>query len=268
MNIREATKKELYTVRSITYKTIQTIYPHYYPKGAVDFFIQHHSDKNIATDIEAGNVFILEIGKISVGTITIKGIEICRLFVLPQYQGNGYGRVLLDFAEKYVSKNSKKIRLDASLPAKEIYLKRGYKEIESHSILTINGDYLYYDVMEKTLISSSAIFNYDGKIFVPKINSENGEVDNQTIFKYHQNESIVWAEYIGGDIIKGNLLGTVSEEGVLDFYYQHINKHGQQRIGKCYSMPRVLENGKLELHEEWQWLNGDKSRGSSVITEL
>jgi hypothetical protein len=28
-----------------------------------------------------------------------------------------------------------------------------------------------------------------------------------------------------------------------------------------------LDNGKLELHEEWQWLNGDKSTGSSVVVE-
>lgn len=59
-----------------------------------------------------------------------------------------------------------------------------------------------------------------------------------------------------------------SEQGVLDFYYQHVNKQGQLRIGKCHSIPHVLENYKLELHEEWQWLNGDKSTGSSIIIEI
>ena len=268
MSIRQAMKIDLDDVKNITYETIQTIYPHYYPKGAVDFFIKHHSHENISTDIESGKVFIMEIGKIALGTVTIKGIEICRLFVLPHYQRNGYGRALLEFSEKYISKKSKKILVDASLPAKEIYLNRGYKEIESHSILTLNEDYLCYDVMEKNSILPSMRLNYNGKIFIPKINTENGEVDNQTIFEYHQNESIVWAEYIGGDVIRGNIMGTVSEQGVLDFYYQHVNKQGQQRIGKCHSVPHVLENGKLELHEEWQWLNGDKSTGSSIIVEL
>ena len=186
MNIRQAIKTDLNAVKNITYETIQTIYPHYYPKGAVDFFIQHHSDENIAADIEAGIVFIMEIDKTTIGTVTIKGIEICRLFILPQYQKNGYGRALLDFSEKQVSKSSKRIRLDASLPAKEIYIKRGYKEIESHSILTPNGHYLCYDIMEKNSILPSMMFNYDGK---------------------------------------------------------------------------------LELHEEWQWLNGDKSTGSSILVE-
>lgn len=268
MNIRQAMKIDLDTIKNITSETIQAIYPHYYTKGAVDFFINHHSCENISADIESGKIFIAEIDKIAVGTVTIKDIEICRLFVLPDYQRHGYGRALLEFSEKSISKKSKKIRLDASLPAKEIYLNRGYKEIESHSILTLNGDYLCYDIMEKNSILPSMMLNYDGKIFIPKINTENGEVDNQTIFKYHQNESVVWAEYIGGDIIRGNIIGTVSEQGVLDFYYQHVNKQGQLRIGKCHSVPYVLENYKLELHEEWQWLNGDKSAGSSIITEI
>lgn len=50
------------------------------------------------------------------------------------------------------NKKFNKIRLDASLPAKEIYLNQGYKEIEFHSILTQNGDYLCYDTMEKSSI--------------------------------------------------------------------------------------------------------------------
>lgn len=154
MNIRQAIKMDLDTIKNITYETIQTIYPHYYPKGAVDFFIQHHNHENITADIDSGNVFIMEIDKTAVGTVTIRDIEICRLFVLPHYQRKGYGRALLEFSEKHICEKSKKIRLDASLPAKEIYLKRGYKEIESHSILALNGDYLCYDVMEKIYVQS------------------------------------------------------------------------------------------------------------------
>ncbi|WP_279283102.1 hypothetical protein [Clostridium sp. C2-6-12] len=41
MNIRQATKEDLDIVKNITHKTIQTIYSHYYPEGAVDFFVTH-----------------------------------------------------------------------------------------------------------------------------------------------------------------------------------------------------------------------------------
>ena len=109
--------------------------------------------------------------------------------------------------------------------------------------------------------------NYEGKIFIPKVRSVNGEVDNQTIFHYHQNGCVLWADYMGGQIIKGHLIGTVSDNGILDFHYHHINKNKQVKIGRCYSVPYILEDGKIELHEEWQWLNGDRSIGVSVITE-
>ena len=63
----------------------------------------------------------------------------------PRY---GIGTELLDFAEKIISFQYSKIVLDASLPAKQIYLKRGYKETEFNIILTKDNDFLCYDVME------------------------------------------------------------------------------------------------------------------------
>lgn len=72
-----------------------------------------------------------------------------RLFALPGYQGKGYGRALLDFAEEEILARESSVRIDASFPARGIYLKRGYREIEFHSIGTENGDFLCYDVMEK-----------------------------------------------------------------------------------------------------------------------
>lgn len=59
------------------------------------------------------------------------------------------GTELLDFAEKIISRQYSKIVLDVSLPAKQIYLKRGYKETEFNIISTSDNDFLCYDVMEK-----------------------------------------------------------------------------------------------------------------------
>ena len=153
MNIICAEMRSAGSVISIARKTIEEIYPKYYPKGAVDFFLAHHNKEQIEADIKAGGVFLIETEEGRVGTVTIKEGEICRLFVLPEYQGKGCGRVLLDFSETEASKRNGKICLDASLPAKEIYLKRGFRIVSSHSIKTENGDFLCYDTMEKTLKS-------------------------------------------------------------------------------------------------------------------
>lgn len=152
MNIISAKECDLKVIKKITHTTINEIYPHYYSDGAVTFFLNHHSDENIKEDISNHCVFICyDKEQTAVGTVTIRKNEILRLFVLPEYQGKGYGKALLDYAEKSIARFYDAILIDASLSAKSIYLKRGYKEIEYHTIKTENNDYLCYDVMKKQL---------------------------------------------------------------------------------------------------------------------
>ena len=148
MEIIQATTEHFRDVRRITRETITAIYPRYYPAGAVQFFLDHHSDEPIQADIASGRVYLLCADGVATGTVTISGNEILRLFVLPENQRRGYGKALLDFAENIILKNSQTVVIDASLPAKPIYKKRGYRETEYHTIRTQNGDFLCYDVME------------------------------------------------------------------------------------------------------------------------
>lgn len=129
-----------------------SVYPHYYPAGAVDFFCHHHSIENIIKDIENGCVWLLmdSSGKYA-GTVTVNNNEINRLFVLPEFQGKGFGSRLIDFSEELISCCYDSIELSASLSAKQIYLKHGYKEISYNIIDTENGDKLCYDYMVKHL---------------------------------------------------------------------------------------------------------------------
>ncbi len=147
--IRKADVKENDIITELVRETIEAVYPKYYPAGAVRFFLDHHKPEKILADITAGKVYVIEHGGVIKGTVTIDGNEIARLFVSPPEQGKGYGRQLLDFAENMIFGYSETIRLDSSLPAKDIYIKRGYIEKEYYKFLTENGDYLCYDVMEK-----------------------------------------------------------------------------------------------------------------------
>ena len=52
--IFQATLKDLDTVYNICKKTIEKMYPSFYPKGAVDFFLNYHSKEKIKEDIEKG----------------------------------------------------------------------------------------------------------------------------------------------------------------------------------------------------------------------
>ena len=149
--IRVAQEKDFDSIKKITQTTIWSVYPRYYPSGAVQFFSDHHSDDRIKVNIYEGKVFLLEIDGSAIGTVTVIDNEINRLFVLPIFQHKGYGRELMEFAEEMIGKEHNHIILDASLPAKEMYIKRGYVAAKYNKIETKNGDYLCFDVMEKKL---------------------------------------------------------------------------------------------------------------------
>lgn len=75
--------------------------------------------------------------------------EISRLFVLPEQQRKGYGEALLAYAEKLVFAEYPAVTLDASLPAKAMYLKQGYQTAEFHCLPAEKMAFLCYDVMVK-----------------------------------------------------------------------------------------------------------------------
>jgi len=110
--------------------------------------------------------------------------------------------------------------------------------------------------------------NYDRKIFKPSMNSENGETSDETTFHYKQDGSILTATYSGGKIKFGHLIGLVDDFGNIDMRYHQININNELMTGICKSRPEVLTNGKLRLHETWQWTSGDNSKGTSIIEEI
>lgn len=205
-----AETEELQIVYDVVQHTIKTIYPKYYPKEVVDFFSEHHSMNAIEKDIENGYAGVLKIDGNIVATGCFVDNHITRVYVLPEYQKKGYGTFIMENIETQISEKYDKAYLDASLPAAALYEKLGFSTIKHERYPVENGVILAYEVMEKELHKVSFKINYDGRKFSPKMNSENGEVSEQTVFLYHQ-------------------------------------------------------NGKIELSEQWEWTNGDYSKGESLL---
>ena len=267
--IYELAKKEDWEkVYRIVQQTIKTIYPRYYPKEVVDFFCEHHSREAILHDIENGDVSVLKIEGEIIGTGCSVDNHITRVYVLPEHQKKGYGTFIVKALEERIRENYDKADLDASLPAAALYEKLGFTTVKHAKHVVENDVILAYEIMEKELCNNTTDIDYNGRKFVPKMNSENGEVDEQTLFSYHQNGDLLWGQYCGGDIRKGFLVGNVLPNGELDFVYHHINRNREIKTGKCHSRPNVLENGKIELHEQWEWTSGDCSRGESLLAEV
>ena len=229
-----ATIEELQAVYDLVQHTIKTVYPKYYPAEVVVFFWELHCKEAIKRDIENGYVSVLKIDGNIIGTGCFADNHITRVYVLSEPQKMGYGTFIIKH-ERY--------------------------SVESGVILAC-------EVMEKELHKASTDICYDGRRFIQKMNSENGEVSEQTTFTYHQNGKLLWADYSGGDILRGSLIGTVSINGELDFVYHHMNQDMQVKTGKSHSVPIVLEDGRIELSEKWEWTSGDYSEGESLLVEV
>ena len=110
--------------------------------------------------------------------------------------------------------------------------------------------------------------NYHNRFFTSVNNSGSGEVGASTIFHYRQKGDVVWATYQGGAIRQGTLVARVDDSGGLDMRYAHVNEAGVLMTGECRSTPELLPDGRIRLHEEWQWTSGDGSSGESIIEEV
>jgi hypothetical protein len=78
------------------------------------------------------------------------------------------------------------------------------------------------------------MINYNGKIFKPTSNTENGETSSETIFHYIQ----------------------VDNQGNIEICYHQVNDKDELMKEVCQSKPEILENVKIRLHENWELTSG------------
>ncbi|MEN6333737.1 MAG: GNAT family N-acetyltransferase [Phycisphaerales bacterium] len=150
--LREFRDTDLFAVKSLVHRTIAACYPGHYCMEAVRFFANYHGDSAIAEDAGQGFTLVLEKAGRILGTGTLLGSEIKRLFIEPGLQRHGLGRLIMQYLEaKATLLGVAAIQLDASLPAKQFYDRLGYATVERASLEVENGRRLDYFKMCKTL---------------------------------------------------------------------------------------------------------------------
>ena len=118
------------------------------------------------------------------------------------------------------------------------------------------------------LVGETDLIDYDDRMFASISNSATGDVGAATTFHYHQSGSSVWATYQGGAVAHGHLIARVQPDGSLDMRYHHITVDGILKTGKCQSRPEILVDGRIRLHETWQWTESSTASGESIIEEV
>lgn len=151
MNIqyRKATIDEADRVCYIVQHTKEVIYPDYYTQAVVDFFGKLHSIDNIKNDIEQGRIGVLIKNDEIIGTGSHTDNHITRVYVLPEFQGQGFGSMIMDELEKEIFEGHDYCELDASLPACIFYENRGYKTVKHIKYDIGDGASMIYEIMRK-----------------------------------------------------------------------------------------------------------------------
>ncbi|MDR1030056.1 MAG: GNAT family N-acetyltransferase [Treponema sp.] len=152
MKIFEYEKGHFEEIYNVVHNTIEKIYPKYYPRNAVDFFHKHHSEENMLEKLPNEYTKIIIENGMVIGTGSVKDNEIGRFFILPEYQNQGYGKILLKELENKIIQNKyKEITLSSSLGAVFFYRKCGYKYYDYKIIPVENGENLCYLEMVKEI---------------------------------------------------------------------------------------------------------------------
>ena len=106
----------------------------------------------------------------------------------------------------------------------------------------------------------------DGLLLSPVADQAPGQVGTRTRFAYHEKDGEIWAEYAGGDVVRGHLVGT-REGDRLDFRYVQLKTDGTTSSGHCVSRVVELADGRVRLEETWEWESQEGS-GTSVVEEV
>src|SRR5215203_6648854 len=101
---------------------------------------------------------------------------------------------------------------------------------------------------------------FNNKKFVLIQNSDNGQVNSDTVFEYKQDGNLVTADYYGGSIKYGKIVAKLSGEQ-LEMLYQCLTTDNQLKAGKAIAQITLTENNKIKLSLEWEWLTSSLEKG-------
>lgn len=109
--------------------------------------------------------------------------------------------------------------------------------------------------------------NLDNKKFKTITNTE-GLSSEDTIFFYHQHEDVITGSYKGGQVEEGFIVGKQLDHKTIQLLFQCITKDKQLLCGESRGIISINASEKLELTFDWNWLNGDRSGGTSHYVEI
>ena len=115
-------------------------------------------------------------------------------------------------------------------------------------------------------MSGDQSINFNNKTFYLVSNSDKGQVNSDTVFKYQQEGDLVTADYYGGTVKYGKIIAKLID-GKLEMLYQCLTEDGDLKAGCAIAEISKNEAGKLILSLQWKWLGDQEGQGTSQYIE-
>ena len=153
--VRVFKETDLGQVKNLIDKTIDTSYA-YYPTEFINYWKNNvHSKDSILKDALEGFTLVAELNKEIVGTGTLVGSEILRVFVNPRFQRKGIGKKIMSLLEEHARENGvDAVYLTSTPVSKSFYDSFGYQTIERKIFSEENSQKVGYFRMTKNLKNS------------------------------------------------------------------------------------------------------------------
>lgn len=108
--------------------------------------------------------------------------------------------------------------------------------------------------------------SFDGRTLAGVENDEGGEVGADTVFHFEQTGDRIYANYSGGDIVNGHLVGTFDGDQ-WDIRYVQINTDNETATGHSVGDVELLADGRIRVEDEWEW-ESKPGTGQSIHEEI
>lgn len=152
IHYRKTKKADFQSVFELVQNTLQASYVDIYSPEAIEFFKNYHNRENILKDAACGYTIVAVASGQMLGTGTLLGTNVRRVYIDPEHQRQGIGKLIYEELErKATSEGLEKLDLSASPKSRSFWAAMGFIFAGEFSIPVAHDKELIYYEMTKML---------------------------------------------------------------------------------------------------------------------
>lgn len=121
---------------------------------------------------------------------------------------------------------------------------------------------------ESASLAPTRRFSLDNRVLVPVLNSDGGLVNDRTRFHFWQDGDALYADYFGGDVREGHIIGRMTGPRTGQMLYHCMTTSRELKAGRAVASFTVSDDGLVGMILDWRWISGGSENGVSHYTEI